>query len=128
MSVCETTLYLAGRGSLEHIRGSIDAFFEHWGELEKRRKQKGTHEGPYKIAPYFFYYAHRYAAQAIEMLPESERASYRQKLYRLLWSVREEDQGWNDRVFPRSESFGTAMALMALLEPERERPARWPAK
>lgn len=128
MSVCETTLYLAGRGSLERIEGSLDAFFEHWGELEKRRKQKGTHEGPYKIAPYFFYYAHRYAAQAIEMLPEDRRPAYRQKLYRLLWRVREEDQGWNDRVFPRSESFGTAMALKALLEPEIERPARWPSK
>jgi hypothetical protein len=128
MSVCETTLYLAGRGSIDRIRGALDAFFAHWGELEKRRKKNGTHEGPYKIAPYFFYYGHRYAAQAIEMLPEAERAGYRQKLYGLLWRVREEDAGWNDRVFPRSESFGTSMALLALLEPGMPRPARWTAK
>jgi hypothetical protein len=39
--------------------------------------------------------------------------------------VREESGGWNDRVFPRSESFGTAMTLLALLEPDRARPAGW---
>jgi hypothetical protein len=39
--------------------------------------------------------------------------------------VREKDGGWNDRVFPRSEAFGTAMTMLALSEPERERPAGW---
>jgi hypothetical protein len=31
-------------------------------------------------------------------------------------------------VFPRSESFGTSMALLALIEPELTPPARWSAK
>ena len=78
------------------------------------------------IAPYYFFYAHRFAAQAIEFLPEAERAGYRAKLYSLLWHVREEDGGWNDRVFPRSENFGTAMTLFALNEPVAARPAGWP--
>lgn len=123
--VCETTLYLAGRGSVERIRTSLDQFFEHWRWLEQRRKQTGTHVPPYYIAPYYFYYAHRHAAQAIEFLPEGERAGYRAKLVQLLWHVREEDGGWNDRVFPRSESFGTAMTLLALREPALARPAGW---
>jgi len=123
--VCETTLYLAGRGSVERIRTSLDQFFEHWRWLEQRRKQTGTHVPPYYIAPYYFFYAHRYAAQAIEFLPEAERADYRKKLYELLWYVREEDGGWNDRVFPRSESFGTAMTITALREPFARRPATW---
>ena len=125
MAVCETTLYLAGRGSIDRMRGAVDAFFEHWQALEDRRKKSGTHEGPYAIAPYFFFYGHRYAAQAIEFLPEAERAGYRAKLYALLWKVREEDGGWNDRVFPRSESYGTAMTLFALHEPTARRPATW---
>lgn len=128
MSVCETTLYLAGRGSVERIRGAVEAFFQHWEWLEKRRKQPGTHELPYKIAPYYFFYAHRFAAQAIEMLPAKERPDYRQKLYQLLWKIREEDGGWNDRVFARSENFGTAMTLFALAQPEMPAPAGWPAK
>lgn len=125
MTVCETTLFLAGRGSVERVRTAIDAFFTHWEWLEKRRKQPKTHEPPYMIAPYYFFYAHRYVAQGIEFLPEAERAGYREKLYALLWKVREEDGGWNDRVFPRSESFGTAMTLLALHEPTAKRPAAW---
>lgn len=124
---CEVTLFLAGRGSVEHIRGSLDAFFTHWEWLEKRRKQTGTHIAPFMIAPYYFFYAHRHAAQAIELLPEAERAAYREKLLALLWKVREEDGGWNDRVFPRSECFGTAMTMMALLSPRLPAPAGWPA-
>jgi len=124
---CEVTLFLAGRGSVERIRGSLDAFFTHWECLEKRRKQTGTHVGPFMIAPYYFFYAHRYAAQAIELLPEGERAGYREKLLALLWKVREEDGGWNDRVFPRSECFGTAMTMMALLAPKLPAPAGWAA-
>jgi hypothetical protein len=123
--VCETTLWLAGRGSLERIEKSLDKFFEHWRWLEQRRKQTGTHVAPYMIAPYYFFYAHRFAAQAIEFLPEAKRADYRARLYSLLWHVREEDGGWNDRVFPRSENFGTAMTLFALHEPNAERPAGW---
>ncbi|MBL8857059.1 MAG: terpene cyclase/mutase family protein [Planctomycetes bacterium] len=123
--VCETTLFLAGRGSVERIQKSLDDFLEHWRWLEQRRRQNGTHVPPYMIAPYYFFYAHRYAAQAIEFLPEDKRAGYRTKLYELLWHVREESGGWNDRVFPRSENFGTAMTMMALHEPQAARPSGW---
>ena len=125
MPIAETTLFLAGRGNVDRIRSALDAFFANWEWLAKRRKQTGTHVAPYFIAPYYFFYAHRYAAQAIECLPESERAALRQKLYRLLWKVREDDGGWNDRVFPRSENFGTAMTLLALESPRLPAPARW---
>lgn len=125
---CEATLFLAGRGSLERLRGSLAQFFTHWEWLEKRRKQTGTHVKPFMIAPYYFFYAHRHAAQAIEFLPEAERAGYRAQLNALLWQVREKSGGWNDRVFPRSESFGTAMTVMALREPSMPRPAGWRAQ
>jgi len=128
MAACEVTLHLAGRSSVERLRGSLDAFFEHWEWLEKRRKQDGTHVPPYMIAPYYFFYAHRHAAQAIEFLPEAERAGYRAKLNALLWQVREKSGGWNDRVFPRSEAYGTAMTLLALREPSQPRPAGWRAQ
>ena len=126
--VCEATLLLGGRGSEVHVRAALDQFFEHWQWLEARRKQEGTHAKPYMIAPYYFFYAHRYAAQAIEMQPEADRPGLRQKLYALLWKVREEDGGWNDRVVPRSECFGTAMTILALKSPELPAPARWKAK
>ncbi len=80
---------------------------------------------PYGVAPYYFFYAHGYVAQAIEMLPETERYVLRAKLASILWYVREESGGWNDRVFRRSENYGTAMSLLALAAPEMPSPARW---
>ena len=127
MAVVETTLHLAGRGSVERIRVAVDSFFAHWEWLEVRRRQNGTHIPPYNIAPYYFYYGHRYVAQAIEFLPEAERPALRARLNGLLWAVREPSGGWNDRVFDRSENFGTAMTLMALLEPASARPNGWTA-
>jgi hypothetical protein len=112
----ETTLMLAGKGSVESLRGAVDAFIVHWEWLDKRRAKTGTHEGPYAIAPYYFMFAHRYAAMAIEMLPQGERAEYRRRVNNLLFSVRAEDGTWNDRVFPRTASYGTAFAMLSILE------------
>jgi hypothetical protein len=113
--ICETTLRLLGAGSVDAIRDSIAAFHEHWGELEKRRRKNGTHDGPYGIAPYYCYYGHRYAAQAIQMLPTEEREPERARLLEVILRTRDEDGTWNDRVFPRSRNFGTAMIVLALL-------------
>jgi hypothetical protein len=125
MAVCETTLHLAGQGSVERIRAAVDAFFEHWQWLEKRRKKQGTHVAPYMIAPYYFHYAHTYVAQAIEQLPEKDRQGLRRKLRALYWLTREKDGGWNDRVFARSEGYGTAMAILGLMMPDLPPPARY---
>lgn len=116
--LCETTLVLLGHGSQKAIQKAIDAFHEHWDELEKRRKQHGTHVPPYGIAPYYFYFAHRYAAQAIEMLPEADRTRERAKFDEKLMRTRDEDGTWNDRVFARSRNYGTAMSILALLHEE----------
>lgn len=117
MLATESTLFLCGKSSLLHVRAAIDAFVTHWEWLDKRRAKNGTHIPPYSIAPYYFYYAHYYAARAIELLPERERPEYRRRLANLLFSVRLEDGSWNDRVFPRSRNFGTAFSMMALAMP-----------
>src|SRR5262249_58927817 len=126
MLATESVLYLAGRGSQANVRGAIDAFIVHWEWLDKRRAQPRTHEPPYMIAPYYFYYAHYYAAFAVELLPQNERAEYRRRINDLLFATRHEDGSWNDRVFPRSANFGTSMALLAMHMPEAEKPAGWP--
>lgn len=128
--VSETTLTLLGGGSIEAVRASLAAFHEHWGELEKRRKKTGTHVPPYGVAPYYFYYGHRYAAQAIEALPPEERAAQRDRLLEVILRTRDADGTWNDRVFERSRNFGTAMVVLALLGDRPMLPQRWiaPAK
>lgn len=125
MLCTETTLYLAGRTSLASVRGAVDAFLTHWSWLDKRRAQRGTHEPPYNIAPYYFYYAHFYAAEAIEMLPANERKEYRRRLHELIFSVKLDDGSWNDRVFPRTANYGTAMALCALNMANIPKSAGW---
>ncbi len=122
-AACEATLLLLGGGDPKALAESIEAFHEHWGELEKRRKKTGTHLPPYGIAPYYFYFGHRYAAQAIEMLPADRRATERARLKETLLRTRDEDGTWNDRVFPRSRNYGTAMAVLALLGERAPRPA-----
>jgi hypothetical protein len=119
MLVTETTLFIAGRGSLSKVRGSIDAFLVHWDWLDVRRAQDRTHIPPYMVAPYYFYYAHFQAAQAIELLPEVERPQYRKLLRERLFSVRLEDGIWNDRVFARTANYGTAIALSVMTMPEQ---------
>lgn len=121
-AVCEATLHLLGRGSAAAIKGAIDAFHAHWDELEKRRAKHGTHEGPYDIAPYYFYYGHRYAAQAIELLPAADRPRERERWLAAVLRTREEDGTWNDRHFPRSRAYGTAMVVLGLLAEKQPMP------
>lgn len=119
MLAVESTLELSGRGDQKRLSLAVRSFFAHWDELEKRRQKGGTHAEPYGIAPYYVLYAHLYAAQAIELLSDrDERAAQRSELHARLARIQEESGGWNDRVFPRSLSYGTATAMLALLQPE----------
>ncbi len=125
MVCCETTLFLAGRSSLVHVRGALDAFLAHHHWLDERRGRSGLHKPPHAIAPHYFYFAHQFAAEAIELLPEADRAEYRARLAALLAAARGEDGLWNDRVFPRSASYGTAVAILAYLRPTGPPLAVW---
>ncbi len=127
MLTADATLMLAGRGDAERLRFAVEAFFEHWDELEKRRRRSGTHVPPHGVAPYYFFFAHHAAAQAIELLPEDERPALRARLHDRLARVREADGAWNDRVFERSANYGTAMTMLALAMADGPPPPGWSA-
>jgi hypothetical protein len=112
--VCEATLVMLGTGNTDDLQAAINAFHEFWDELEKRRKKTGTHLPPHGIAPYYFYYGHRYASQAIELLPASRQDREFARFEQLLMKTRDDDDTWNDRVFEQSKAYGTAMSLLAL--------------
>lgn len=126
-AVVETTLLLAGRGDAARHRRSVLRFFEHWDELAVRKSRTGTHVEPYGVAPYYFLFGHVYAAQAVEMLPDGEeKDALRAKMRTVLLRSRDADGSWNDRHFPRSAGYGTAMALLTLHMPARPRPVARP--
>jgi hypothetical protein len=127
MCVTEAALFLAGKSGEVELRTAVDAFIEHWDALDVRRMQTGTHVAPYGVAPYYFMFAHRYAAMCVEMLPEPLRAERRDKIHSLMFGVRSSDGTWNDRVFPRSASYGTAMAVLTMTQPTVGLPSRWVA-
>lgn len=123
-AICETMLSRLGKGSNKRIEQAITSFYRHWDQLEARRAKPGTHDGPYMIAPYYFYYGHRYAAQAVELLPE-RRPAERQRMFELLMRTRSSDGLWNDRDYSRSRGYSTAMVLLALMSKEIGLPPKW---
>lgn len=129
MCAVEVAMTLAGRGTPERLERAVEAFCAHWDALEVRRAKSGTHVAPYGVAPYYFYYAHYYAAQAIALLPADRRERHWKAYNALLFRTRSAEGTWNDRVFPRSANFGTAMSAMALAmqQPGAAEPARWHA-
>jgi hypothetical protein len=127
MTAVEGVFSRSARGSEAGIARSVDAFIDHWNELEKRRKKTGTHKAPYGVAPYYFFYAHYHAADTAELLPEPQRTAKRAKINELLFSVQEDNGAWNDRVFDRSANYGTAMAVLSLMKPWSPPPAPAPA-
>jgi hypothetical protein len=128
MVASEAALVLGGVGDQDRLSAAVEAFFEHWDQLEARRQQSGTHAEPYGVAPYYFMYAHYHAALAIELLDDaSARERQRARFDALLAQVAEDEGGWNDRVFPRSRAYGTAMGMLALLQRDGPGVARWKA-
>lgn len=124
----ESALALLGKSDAARLAKSVHNFYEYWDELEKRRAKTGTHVGEFGIAPYYFYYAHRYAAMAIELMPAAERAAERARLLQFIMRTRDDSGGWNDRHFPRSRSYGTAMVILSLLGERQPIPAASNAK
>jgi hypothetical protein len=64
-------------------------------------------------------------AHAIEALPEKQRPDLRAQLRKVLLVTRDEDGSWNDRIFPRTSAYCTAMVLMALRAPDLPRFPDW---
>ena len=120
--IAETTMLMLGAGDPAHLEQALAAFHQYWDELEKRRKKTGTHLPPYGVAPYYFYYGHRYAAQAIRMLPPEKQDPEFEKFFAILLKTKDPDDTWNDRIFDRSKAFGTAMALLAISRDSVELP------
>ncbi len=80
--VCNWALARAGdpRRGPDVWREGLEAFFLHHGFLDHVRTRPIPHEGFHRNAGYFYFFAHYYAAEVIELLPREERARWHERL------------------------------------------------
>jgi hypothetical protein len=117
IQVCNWALRRAGEESItdEKIREGLEVFFEEHRFLDVARMRPMPHEAYYANAAYFYLFAHCYAAQAINELPEAERADLHQRLRGHLTKLQWSDGSSID--FPNMSCMqvaGTAFSVLAL--------------
>jgi hypothetical protein len=116
IQVSNWALRRAGVASVtdERLREGLEAFFEHHKFLDVARMRPIPHEAYYANAAYFYMFAHCYAAQAINELPEPERAAWHRRLRAHLAKIQWEDGSSLD--FPNMscmQTAGTAFSILA---------------
>ncbi len=97
------------------VRTWLDRLLDRNLWLDLGRKQKVPHDSWFKVAGYFFYFGHYYAARCIELLPEDQRGPFQDGLARILLRLQEKEGSWWDfPLFDYHQQYGTAFALMSL--------------
>ncbi len=97
------------------LRSGLELFFEHHRFLDVARMRPIPHEAYYANAGYFYLYAHRYAAEVIELLPEDEREAWHARLRPHLVKVQYADGSSTDFLGTGYlDVAGTAYTAMAL--------------
>jgi hypothetical protein len=73
------------------------------------------HESWYSVSGYFYLYGYAYAVLALELLPEEERADFREPLLRAVLETRHPDGCyWDYPLYDYHKAYGTGYALLAL--------------
>jgi hypothetical protein len=116
IQVSNWALRRAGVASVtdERLREGLEVFFEHHKFLDVARMRPIPHEAYYANAAYFYMFAHCYAAQVINELPEPERAAWHRRLRAHLAKIQWEDGSSLD--FPNMscmQTAGTAFSILA---------------
>lgn len=84
--------------------------------LDIGRKRPIPHESHFKVAGYFYYYGHYYAAYCVEQLPVQQRPRLKDHLAVLMLKHQDKDGCWWDYpLFDYHQQYGTAFAVMTLV-------------
>jgi hypothetical protein len=95
----------------------LDRLFARNGWLSVGRKRPIPHESFFHVAGYFYYYGHWYASMCIEQLPAAERPYFQDHLAHIILPLQEHDGSWWDfPLYDYHQQYGTAMAVMTLVE------------
>lgn len=98
IQVCHWALREVGVDSvdLEDVRWGLAMFFAHHRFLAVARMRPIPHEAFYANAGYFFLFGHRYAASAIELLPDAEQEEWHARLRGVLLPTQRENGAFCD--------------------------------
>ncbi|MFP6657004.1 MAG: hypothetical protein VB853_02420 [Pirellulales bacterium] len=84
--------------------------------LDIGRKRPIPHESHFKVAGYFYYYGHYYAAYCVEQLAVQQRSRLKDHLAVLMLKHQDKDGCWWDYpLFDYHQQYGTAFAVMTLV-------------
>lgn len=122
---CNLAMYLWGdkKTTLDVMRVWLDRLYARNMWLDIARKRPVPHESWMKVAGYFYYYGHFYAACCIDQLPAKERPYFQGHLAHILLPKQEKDGSWWDfPLYDYHQQYGTAMAVMSLVRcrPDKE--------
>ena len=93
----------------------LDKLFDRNLWLDIGRKRPVPHESYFRVAGYFYYFGHYYAARCVELLPAADRSKHYDQLAQLMIPRQEKDGSWWDfPLYGYHKPYGTAFALMTL--------------
>jgi len=94
----------------------LDRLFARNGWLSVARKRPIPHESYYKVAGYFYYYGHYYAAGCIAELPAEEQPRLKGHLADIIIKLQESTGCWWDYpLYDYHQQYGTALAVRTLV-------------
>ncbi len=114
---CNAALRVFGEKAItdEVLTTWADRFLAREGFLSNARKRPVPHEGPFRIAGYFYYYGIYYFTESVKLLPKEKHAAYAEKLATILLGRQEKDGSWWDYpLYDYHQAYGTGYALMTL--------------
>ncbi len=102
--------------TLQRVRDGVELFFAHHEFLQVARMRPIPHEAYYANAGYFYFFGHFYCSQAINLLPEAERAAWHARLRPFVLAAQRPDGSFCDFLGASyMTTSSTAFAAMALL-------------
>ena len=125
--LCNLALYGDDPARIPILFKNLEEFFHFHHFLEMALGRPGGdnptrpgdftfHESWHAVAAYFFYYGHRYAAEAARQLPLIDRQRFLDGQANILCRLQNPDGSWWDfpTIYRYHPYYGTAFALMAL--------------
>ncbi|MFT5288088.1 MAG: hypothetical protein ACI82F_000140 [Planctomycetota bacterium] len=116
IQVCNLALFRAGKDvTVEQLVWGLEQFAKHHKFLEVARNKPIPHEAYYANAAYFYLFAHYYAAQVLQVLPEEERAKLAPHVQSGILAARQKDGAmWDFWIAASTKPYGTAFGVMGL--------------